>query len=238
MILIAYLLATHWAGSRGQKYNISKDQVQDITTGALISGIIGARMMHLFLYPSYYQSWVDIFKIYEGGLVLYGFILTSPIVVMLRLKKHHISLHDFFMTFTPTLPLGIGIGRLGCFLNGCCYGKPCDLPWAMIFPEGSLPHQIYGSISIHPSQLYSFLMGLILAALLNWIPKKWPQIRGFQLALCFTLGYSTIRLIEESFRGDTPLHFANLLTAGQATSVIIMLLSLPTLIFFKPKISV
>ena len=235
MILTAYLLATSWATKRGQTYGINKDQVQDITTATLISGIIGARMMHLFLYPEHYYSWVDILKIYEGGLVLYGFILTSPIIVALRLKRHNLSFHQFFMTFMPTLPLGIGIGRLGCFMNGCCFGVPGDLAWCVVYPEDSLPYQIHGNTAIHPSQIYAFILGTSLSAILHFVPKKFPNIKGFQLALCFTLGYGIIRLIEESFRGDTPLHFANSLTAGQATSLALILISIPLLIFIKPK---
>ena len=237
MILCAYILATQWATIRGKKYGVNKDQIQDITTAALISGIIGARIMHLFLYPDYYESWVDILKIYEGGLVLYGFILTSPIIVILRLKRHNLSFHQFFMTFTPTLPLGIAVGRLGCFLNGCCFGTPGDHAWCVTYPVDTLPHQVHGAISLHPSQIYAFILGTSLAFILSFIPQKLEKIRGFQLALCFTLGYGTIRLIEESFRGDTPLHFAEFFTAGQATSLVIILLSLPLLIFIRPKVS-
>lgn len=235
LILIAYLVATYWAGKRGQKYGISKDQVQDLTTSALISGIIGARLMHFILYPDYYHSWLDLLKIYEGGLVLYGFILTSPIIVIMKLKKNNISFHQFFMTFSPTLPLGIGIGRLGCFMNGCCYGTAANHAWCVVYPQGSLPFSELGNTPVHPSQLYAFFMGTSLAFLLQWIPKKFPDIKGFQLALCFTLGYGTIRLIEESFRGDTPLHFANTLTAGQATSLGLILVSLPLLVLIRPK---
>ena len=62
----------------------------------------------------------------------------------------------------PTVGLGIGLGRIGCFLNGCCFGTPTDLPWGVTFPEGSIPDYIFHNQAIHPAQLYSSLYGFAL----------------------------------------------------------------------------
>jgi phosphatidylglycerol---prolipoprotein diacylglyceryl transferase len=208
---------------RGKKYGISKDQVQDLVTLALISGLLGARICHALLYPENYHTWLDFFKIYNGGLVLYGFLFTTPLALIYKARRFKISVHTFFITFSPVLPLGIGIGRLGCFLNGCCYGGPGQQAWCVTFPKDTLPFEAFGAIPLHPSQIYAFLLGLGLALLLKALPTIMPRIHGIQMALSFCFFYGIARLIEEAFRADTPKHFLGLLTAGQGVSVALML---------------
>jgi prolipoprotein diacylglyceryltransferase len=76
---MAYTICTIWAVQRGKRYNINNDQVQGLVTLALISGLIGSRICHVLLYPENYHSWLDFLKIYNGGLVLYGFLFTTHI---------------------------------------------------------------------------------------------------------------------------------------------------------------
>jgi len=233
MLLIAYLICTFWATKRGKKFGVEAQVVSNITTTALISGIFGARLLHWILYPEGYAHFIDFLKLNEGGLVLYGFMLTSPLAVWWSLKRNRVSFDTFFMVFTPVLPLGIGIGRLGCFLNGCCYGSRGDQPWCVMFPEGA---PAYGGgliepFPVHPSQIYAFAMGCLMALCLGWLPTIMRSLKGYQMALFFLFLYGLARLIEEGFRGDTPRHFLGFLTAGQGISVVLMLVSLPFLVF-------
>ena len=225
MILLAYLICGKWAVERGKFYGLLPEQVQSLVTTSLVSGLIGARLCHVWLYTEFYHSWVDVFKIYNGGLVLYGFLFTTPIALIYKIRQYKISIHAFLMTFSPVLPLGIGIGRLGCFLNGCCYGAPGQQPWCVIFPEGSLPYETFAGMPLHPSQIYAFIMGLGMALFLKTLPSIMPRIHGVQMALSFSFLYGCARLTEEAYRADTPKHFLNILTAGQATSVFLMLLA-------------
>lgn len=225
MILMAYLVCTAWASHRGKAYGIKKEQVQDLVTMALISGIVGARIMHTILYPSGYQSLADYFKLYNGGLVLYGFLLTTPWVLIWKLRQQKIGGHAFLMTVAPVLPLGIGIGRLGCFLNGCCYGGPGEQSWCVVYPSGTLPHEMFPGVPLHPSQIYAFVMGLVLALFLSRLPTIMPRVQGYRLALVFCFSYGCARLAEEFFRADTPDHVFGVLTAGQGVSVMLMALA-------------
>ena len=227
MILLAYLICGAWAVHRGKIYGLRKDQVQSLVTTSLISGLLGARVCHVILYNEYYHSWVDFFKIYNGGLVLYGFLITTPIALIYKIKSYKIPVHSFLMTFSPVLPLGIGIGRLGCYFNGCCYGAPGQQAWCVAFPKGSLPCEsfAYGT-TLHPTQVYAFLMGLCLALLLKALPTIMPRIHGVQMALSFSFFYGCARLLEEAFRADTPKHFFDILTAGQATSIFLIIFAI------------
>jgi phosphatidylglycerol:prolipoprotein diacylglycerol transferase len=231
MILLAYLVCSFWASKRGEHFGMKKEQTQDLVTSSLISGLIGCRLMHWFLYPEGYHTPLDFFKLYNGGLVLYGFLLTTPWVLIYKLRKMGISGHHFLMTFSPVLPLGIGIGRLGCFLNGCCYGGPGEQSWCVVYPQGTLPNDVFGQQPIHPSQIYAFLMGLTLALFLKTLPTIMPKVHGYKLALSFSFLYGCARLIEEAFRADTPRHVLGLLTAGQGVSLFLIAFAL---LLWKP----
>jgi phosphatidylglycerol---prolipoprotein diacylglyceryl transferase len=233
MLLVAYLVCTFWATRRAKTYDITADVVGSITTTALISGVLGARIMHFLLYPEGYHSFGDFLKLNEGGLVLYGFILTTPLALWWSLRRHDVDFSTFFMIFTPVVPLGIGIGRVGCFFNGCCYGVRGDQPWCVLFPEGA---PAYGSgliepFPVHPSQLYAFAMGLSVSLCLRSLPTIIRSLKGSQMALSFLFLYGLARLIEEGFRGDTPKHVMGFLTAGQGISLLLILVSLPLLAF-------
>jgi phosphatidylglycerol---prolipoprotein diacylglyceryl transferase len=235
MILLAYIVVTFICIKRAHPLGFNKDIVQDITTSTLIAGIIGARLAHIILYTDQYGSFLEIFKIYNGGLVLYGFLITTPFVIHYKIKKINMSWNQFFLIFLPAIPLGIGIGRLGCFFNGCCFGAPGDLPWCVIFPPESIPGEIFKDIAIHPSQLYAFSLGLILSVLLMKLTTILPSMNGGQMFSSFLLGLGIIRLIEESFRVDTPKHFFSFLTAGQGISVLLMIASLFFFYFSKTQ---
>lgn len=218
-ILIAFLVVNYWAGLRAKRFNYDPKYIQDISTSGLLAGVLGARVTHVVLYNDHYLHWTDFFKIYEGGLVLYGFLLTTPVVIYLKLKKLGISWEKFYTIFIPTIPLGIGIGRLGCFMNGCCYGSLGNQSWCVVFPEDTLPFQTFGNQPIHPSQIYAFILGLTLSIILTFLPKFIKNMNGFHIFYSFLAGYGCSRLIEEFFRADTPKHFANILTAGQTVSI-------------------
>ena len=119
----------------------------------------------------------------------------------------------------PYVPLAHAFGRVGCFLNGCCYGKRCDAPWAVRFPQGSpvfTEHAYrYQDISVrtdawsypvHPTQFYSVAGLLLIFALLWFLRKKWYPFGGFTLAL-YLACYGVMRFIVEFYRGDNnPSH--------------------------------
>ena len=104
----------------------------------------------------------------------------------------------------PALALGLFFGRVGCFLNGCCYGRPTELPWGVLFPENSpagyfQQHQLGALATIHPTQLYSSLYGLLIFALLIYAEKNIKKHEGFTTYLFFML-YPAARFTVEFFR--------------------------------------
>jgi phosphatidylglycerol:prolipoprotein diacylglycerol transferase len=144
----------------------------------ILAGIVGARLSYVFLHwADFSNNLLDIFNPFQSGrfgiagLNLYGGILLGMVssIVYARMKK--LSVLDVFDYFAPTIGLGIGISRIGCFLNGCCFGTPTDLPWGVQFPIGSIPYMVFGDQHLHPSQIYSSLYGLALFLLLHFLLK-------------------------------------------------------------------
>ena len=102
---------------------------------------------------------------------------------------------DTIAYFAPTLGLRLGITRIGCFLNGCCFGVPTDPLWGVTFPEGSIPHYVFGDAHLHPTQIYSSLYGIGLFILLHYVIKHRSFV-GQAVALVFMIEALFRYLIE------------------------------------------
>jgi phosphatidylglycerol:prolipoprotein diacylglycerol transferase len=130
-----------------------------------------------------------------AGLNLYGGVIVAIIGTFIYCRMKKLSLLEVFDYFSPTLGLGLAFTRVGCFLNGCCFGIPTDLPWGVSFPSGSIPYYIFGNVSLHPSQLYSSLYGLGLFVLLHFLMKK-KKFTGQLVAILFMVEAVFRYLIE------------------------------------------
>lgn len=144
MLTIGFLTAILWAARRAEKSRANPDVILNCGFLALIFGVVGCRAMYVVHYWDQFAhrgSWLGvawaIIDVTRGGLEFYGgFILASVAVLgYLILWKH--SLRWYMDIIAPSAALGLAVGRLGCFLNGCCYGATCEQPWAVSFPFGS-----------------------------------------------------------------------------------------------------
>jgi phosphatidylglycerol:prolipoprotein diacylglycerol transferase len=129
-------------------------------------------------------------------------------------------------TLTPAIALGTMFGRIGCFLNGCCYGRPTKLPWGVVFPPGSFAALEFGSEPIHPSQLYFALAGLVLFAV-TWVLRKRMHVPG-TLFWTFIILFAVIRIPLDFTRAYEPGALALAIggvsvTESQVTSVALVL---------------
>ena len=128
----------------------------------------------------------------------------------------------------PSLFVGLGFGRIGCFLYGCCFGGKCDLPWAVQFPPDSLAFNALvqrgiispdatATIPLHPTQIYSSVLAFLLAGFLMWYFRRRP-FEGAVLGLGWTI-YPINRFILESIRSDEPTRFGTVFTFSQLMSI-------------------
>ncbi len=188
-VLAVFLLADR----RAARFGIPQGIAVDLIFLLFVAGIAGGRMLYVWQnIEDYRHSLWKGFLIQEGGLVWYGgfiFAVAAGLVYVYWRRQSVLKLLDFF---APLVPLAHGIGRIGCFLNGCCYGRETNGPWGVIF---------YGdTVKRHPAQLYEALFLFALSALLFYLSSA--KKREGELFIFYLLFYSAFRFFIEFWRGD------------------------------------
>tara|TARA_R110000782_G_scaffold188367_8_gene278398 strand:+ start:1043 stop:1834 length:792 start_codon:yes stop_codon:yes gene_type:complete len=193
-ILAAWILL-RFRGNN-EEWGYSSEQVSDLIFYAMLGIIIGGRLGSVIFYnlPYYLQNPLEIIYLQQGGMSFHGGLLGVLAAVWFfchKFNKRFFNVTDFI---APVVPLGLGAGRIGNFINGELWGGPSNLPWAMIFPDPAA-----GGIARHPSQLYEALLeGLLLFAILWWFsskPRPTMAISGL-----FLFGYGFFRFMIEFVR--------------------------------------
>lgn len=223
-IALAFLTGLWTATRRAPLAGIPGEQIADLVVPWLLLGsVLGARVLYIVTYwrESFAgQPWTEIFMIQRGGLVYYGGLIGASLVVILFALWKKIPLWKLADVLTPSIALGSMFGRLGCLMNGCCFGRACELPWAIRFADD---HATQG-LPVHPTQIYDALLNLILYLGLVWLFRR-RKFDG-QIFAVYLICYAVTRSIVEAFRGDynaahlhngfTPAHLVSLasLTAG------------------------
>ena len=220
MIAAAFLISIYFA-SRSIVGAGNNEKILDLGLVLLISGIIGARLLYVLVEAKYYKANpLEIIMIWKGGLIFYGGFIAAFVCCWIFLKKNKMPILRTCDHIIPYLALGQAIGRIGCFFNGCCFGKPTNLPWGMIFPVGSIAGDVYPGIHIHPTQLYSAYTNFLIFAILLLF-RNWKKFDGQILYLYFIL-YSVSRFLIEFLRADNPQILLGL-TISQVICVVLFL---------------
>lgn len=219
MIALAFIVGTWLGAKEAKRKGFNPDLVYDLLLYAMVFSIIGARLYYvLFSEPSYFFSNpMEIFAVWKGGIAVHGGLLGGLVAAIFFCKMRNIPFWDFADTLTPSLMIGQAIGRGACTLNGCSFGKPTDMPWAVIFtnPDSMAPL----NIPLHPTQFYELTGDLILFAVI-WSLRKKMNFSG-QLFLLYWCLYAILRFIVEQFRGDSLM--VGDFRAAQVLSIIIFI---------------
>lgn len=174
MLLLAVVSAVGLAAWRAKRRGLDPDVIFNLAFWVFVPGLIGARVFYVIQkWPLEFEPilhtkgfWAvvgDVLNIAQGGLVVYGSIIGGIVGAVTFIYKYKLPPLATFDLLVPSLALGLAIGRLGCMMNGCCYGGDCHLPWAVSFPPGSPVHYhqffdgdlaVYGlKLAEHPQQL-------------------------------------------------------------------------------------
>lgn len=219
-VACAFLVAAYLASREARRQNFPAEKMLNLCLYAVIAGIIGARLLYVLQnYNFYLQYPQKIIMLYRGGLSFYGGLILATIFVIVYLKRQNLPIAQNLDIIAPYLALAQSIGRIGCFFNGCCYGKPTTAFFAVYFPGENIPR--------HPVQLYNSLNLLLIFVLLRTVQSKADKRAkiGGRIFLLYCLFYSLMRFFMEYLRGDNLRIFANL-TAHQLISIFIFLLCL------------
>jgi len=196
VMVIGFVIALTWALKYSKPKDIKPEEVMDFSIYLLISGIIGARLIHVIInYHEYSLSDpLTIINLRKGGLAWYGALIGAILGGFLYSKVSKISFWKLADMVSAPSMVGLAIGRIGCFLNGCCYGKVTDLPWGVEFPEAYPP-----GTQRHPTQIYESLLDLAVFYILHKVIEKRKKFHGE--TFCYFIGlYSLVRFIVEFFR--------------------------------------
>jgi phosphatidylglycerol:prolipoprotein diacylglycerol transferase len=167
LLLAIGFLAGTWLGlKQGRGVGLDADRLLNLIFTVLVSGVLGSRLFFVLGHLDYFGNHpLESLYIWRGGLTLWGgFIVAVPIGILYT-KRHGMDTWRVADVLAAPLALGATIGRLGCFLNGCCYGVPTTAPWGVVFPEHSEAAIHYGQQALHPSQLYNVVAGLVVFAI-------------------------------------------------------------------------
>ncbi len=199
---------------RKRELRITKDTVLSLYSYLIVGLMAGARLGYVLFYDltTYIRNPLEIFAVWHGGMSFHGGLMGSIIAGIFFCRKFRLDFWQVADLVVVTAPIGLGLGRLGNFINGELYGRVTQAPWAMVFPSG-------GPLPRHPSQLYELLLEGIVLFLVLWILKD----KGFRsgiLSSFFLVLYGAFRFLAEFFREpDVQIGFIfGLFTMGQLLS--------------------
>jgi phosphatidylglycerol:prolipoprotein diacylglycerol transferase len=198
-IALAVLAGMFVSRHEARRMGIDADKVVDAFFYVVVAAIVGSRLFYVLTNLDLFVSApLDVFKIWNGGLVFYGGFIGAAVVVIIYLRIHRLPLGKMADIAAVALPLGHALGRIGCFFAGCCYGKTCSQPWGVVFRHPDSLAPLY--VQIHPTQLYSSASNFLIFLLL-YSCRRYKQFNG-QLFWIYIVIYGVNRSIIETFRGD------------------------------------
>ena len=218
---LAGIWLTAW---RARRENIPTELIFDLSLYLLIFGMLGGKLFYLVAY------WNDFLRDFQrdgwpalrSGFVFYGGFIVAVSVTIWYARRHGIHHWRMADLFTPGLTIGHAFGRLGCYMEGCCYGSRCDLPWAVTFPA---THPTAG-VPVHPTELYEVAGNLLMFSVLWWFyPRRKFDGQVFWL---YVILYAVMRFSIEILRGDNPRIWPGHMTNSQ----VIAMLWLTTAVLF------
>lgn len=225
---VAYYLA------RGTVY---QKHLPDIAVYMVVGGIVGARAWEVlfFQFEYYSRNPGEILMIWHGGLSIQGALVGGMVGAILYLKLKRLSFWEFADIAAPAAVLGQAVGRIACFLNGDAFGSPTGAGFGLVYPEGTMAYETYGSQPLWPAEIMEAQWDLIVfAILISMKNKAWPTGTLF---LAYNILYAAGRFTLEFLRGDTP-RYAWDWTAAQWTGFSVILISIGLAVYlwrFYPK---
>jgi phosphatidylglycerol:prolipoprotein diacylglycerol transferase len=229
LVAAAFLVGLWTASRRAARDGLAPEKISDAGVWLILGTILGARGLYVISYWNEHfagKPWTDIFMVQQGGLVYYGGLVGATLAGVFYIRRHRLPLWKVADALAPSIALGYFVGRFGCLMNGCCYGRPTTLPWAIHFPAD---HPTMG-VGVHPVQIYDALFNLGLSFFLGWLHRR-KKFDG-QIFAAYLIGYSILRSIAETFRGDYPvLYFGDVATPAQLVGGAILVAGL--LLYWK-----
>lgn len=221
MVAIAFIVATILSAKEAKRKKIDHEKIYTLLIYIIIGAIIGSRIGYLLFDLNNIANFLDIFKFWGGGLSFHGGFVGGILSGFFYVKKNRLNFWEIADVIAPSIPLAQAIGRIGCFLRGCCYGIETALPWGINYlGETRHPTQIYSSIAL-------FLIFIFLSK------QKYKKNFNGALFLTYIIIYSVFRFFIEFIRVEPRVLFG--LTGAQIVSIVFFVIAIFIFLRFKKK---
>lgn len=240
MLAVAFISGMLVAARRARNRGLDPRHVYDISLVILVTAIIGARLFHFFFHYSSYaitgEPFLQLLRIWDGGLMLFGGFIFAVVGSLIFLRVRKLPLWELADIIAPSVPLGMGFARIGCFLNGCCFGRPTDSWLGVVYPNHSAAYSFRTGIlpgtPVLPTQLFEAAFGFFLFGALLFAERHWKRFHGFILGLMIAF-FGAWRLFIEEFRyrEDDMRALGDLLSKNQVISIVLIVVGVGLIVW-------
>lgn len=228
LLALAYLGGLQLALVRGRQRGLDPTRVMDLGIWIIVSALVGAKALLLIVeWPKFAENPRELLSLLQSGGVFYGGLILAVAVAFWYMWRHQMPLWTVCDTFAPGIAFGHVVGRLGCFMAGCCYGIETHVPWAITFTD-PFAYANAGTplnVPLHPTQLYEAGAELLILVLLLATEKRGRPFAG-RTFWTYMLLYGISRFVVEIYRGDPRGVVFGTLSTSQFISVLLVPLSL------------
>ena len=228
MAALAVIIFLFLVLKEAKKRKIDQDKVLGLILFITIGSLIGARLLYILLNPSQFHSFIDYINLWKGGLSGAGTLIFGTLAAILYAKISKTDFWKMMDLIAPYLALAFAIGRIGCFLRGCCFGLPTTMPWGIVYQGESFASQAGLSGALHPTQLYHSIIDFFIFFVLLKLSKKKYRLENNKIEskyaffnitssifFMFILLYSAERFLTDFFRWHPANEYALGFTISQ-----------------------
>ncbi|MCU0255218.1 MAG: prolipoprotein diacylglyceryl transferase [Vicinamibacterales bacterium] len=237
LLAAAYLLGLQLALRRAAAAGLNPGKVMDLGIWVVLSALVGAKLLLVLIdLPHFLANPSEIFSMVRSAGVFYGGLIAAVGVGLWYMRRNGLPVWTTADLFAPGIALGHVIGRLGCFMAGCCFGRPSDLPWAVTFTS-PLAAEIVGTplhVPLHPTQLYESFAELLILVFLLVFEKRGRAFPG-RTFWGYLVLYSITRFVIEGFRGDERGLVFGLWSTSQFISLVLLPVSIAMLVYLSRR---
>jgi phosphatidylglycerol:prolipoprotein diacylglycerol transferase len=226
-LVVAFWLGIELSARLAKKRGLDPVRILDLGLVVLVSSLVGSRLLYVLTHWAEYEhDRMGILRIWEGGLTFYGGLVCGLVFGMLYLRRKGLPVLTVSDLVAPQIALGIAIARVGCFFNGCCFGKESNLPWAVVFPADCQAGWVMPGKHLYPTQIYSALANLVLFVVLRRLLKR-GLARGVVFS-AFLVSYGSWRFAIDYLRYYEPSAYLGRvgITSNQAISLVMIIVGL------------
>jgi len=237
LLAAAYLLGLQFALIRARSRGLQRERVMDLGIWIIISALVGAKVLLLIVdYRQFLDNPGSLIDLLRSGGVFYGGLIAAVTVALFYIWRHRMPMWTTTDVFAPGIALGHVVGRLGCLLAGCCFGRQTTVPWAISFhdPQAFAVAGTPLGVPLHPTQLYEAGAEALILAFLLAFERRGRQFPG-RTFWTYMLLYGVSRFVIEFYRGDPRGTVFDALSTSQFVSVVLVPLSVVMLLLLSRR---